>query len=98
MRILHGRDQHPPPVSSFPELAREYTAALKLALDASRDLGLRLYPLAAYPLDGFPPMRDDPRYELQARTVGRERFQNAGRCAGAHLHHVPDDGDGGAPG
>lgn len=44
-----------PPVGSFPELAREYTAALKLALDASRDLGLRLYPLAAYPWTAFRP-------------------------------------------
>lgn len=81
-----------PPVGSFPELAREYTAALKLALAAARDLGLRLYPLATYPLDGFPPMRDDPRYELQARTVGRERFGNAGRCAGVHLHLEAPEG------
>lgn len=81
-----------PPVGSFPELAREYTAALKLALTAARDIGLRLYPLATYPLDGFPPMRDDPRYELQARTVGRERFLNAGRCAGVHLHLEAPEG------
>lgn len=75
-----------PPVYSLSELSREYRAAIELALEAGRDLGLRLYPLATYPLEARPSLRHELRYELQARTVGRERFQNAGRCAGVHLH------------
>jgi len=75
-----------PPVHSLGELAREYTASLELALDAGRELGLRLYPLATYPLPVQPDIREEPHYQLQARAVGRERFLQAGRCAGAHLH------------
>lgn len=75
-----------PPVYSHTELAREYLESLELALAVGRELGLRLYPLATYPLSVEPMIRDEPHYQLQARTVGRERFMHAGRCAGAHLH------------
>ena len=74
------------PVYTLDELSREYLASLELALDAGRDLGLRLYPLATYPLGVEPSLRDEPHYQIQARAVGRERFANAGRCAGVHLH------------
>lgn len=75
-----------PPSRSVEDLAREYLAGVGLAIEAARELGLRLYPLATYPLAVECALRDEPRYELQARTVGRERFQIAGRCAGVHLH------------
>jgi gamma-glutamyl:cysteine ligase YbdK (ATP-grasp superfamily) len=75
-----------PPVYTLDELSREYLASLEVALDAGRDLGLRLYPLATYPLGVEPNLRDEPHYQLQASAVGRERFANAGRCAGVHLH------------
>ena len=75
-----------PPVYTLDELSREYLASLELALDAGRDLGLRLYPLATYPLSVEPSLRDELHYQIQARAVGRERFANAGRCAGVHLH------------
>ncbi len=75
-----------PPVHSISELSREYLAGAGLALEAARDLGLRVYPLATYPLAAEDTLRDEPRYELQARAVGRERFQIAGRCAGVHIH------------
>ena len=75
-----------PPVHSLAELAREYLTSLELALDAGRELGLQLYPLATYPLRVEPEIRDDLHYQLQARTVGRERFAHAGRCSGVHLH------------
>lgn len=75
-----------PPVSSVGELAEEYLKNLRLALRAGRDLGLRLYPLATYPLAVRPALRDEARYRLQSRTVGAERFLNAGRCVGVHLH------------
>ena len=74
------------PASSLEALSEEYLDNLRLALGAGRELGLRLYPLATYPLPVKPPMRDKPRYEMQARAVGRERFLHAGRCAGVHLH------------
>lgn len=75
-----------PPVHSIRELSREYLAGAALAIEAARDLDLRIYPLATYPLAAEDTMRDDLRYELQARAVGRERFRIAGRCAGVHLH------------
>lgn len=75
-----------PPVYTLEELSREYLASLELAVDAGCKLGLRLYPLATYPLRVEPSMRDDLHYRLQARAVGRERFSHAGRCAGMHLH------------
>jgi hypothetical protein len=75
-----------PPAHSLEELSREYVKSLELALDAGRELGLRLYPLATYPLGVEPEIRDEIHYQIQARTVGRERFAHAGRCTGAHLH------------
>ncbi|MCA1737845.1 MAG: glutamate--cysteine ligase, partial [Actinobacteria bacterium] len=75
-----------PPVHSLAELSREYTTSLELALDAGRNLGLRLYPLATYPLPVQPDMREEPHYQIQAQVVGGERFTHAGRCAGVHLH------------
>src|SRR5215203_84379 len=75
-----------PPAHSLEELSREYLKSLELALDAGRELGLRLYPLATYPLGVEPEIRDEIHYQIQARTVGRERFAHAGRCTGTHLH------------
>ncbi|HET7478056.1 MAG TPA: glutamate-cysteine ligase family protein [Rubrobacteraceae bacterium] len=75
-----------PPSYSLANLSREYLQNVELAMEAARDLGLRLYPLATYPLKAEGSLRDEPRYELQARTVGRRRFENAGQCAGVHLH------------
>lgn len=80
-----------PPVSSVGELAEEYLENVRLALRAGRELGLRLYPLATYPLPLRPSLRDEARYRLQAHTVGAERFLNAGRCVGVHMHlEVPE--------
>lgn len=75
-----------PPVYSVGELAGEYLSRLQHAVETGRELGLRLYPLAAYPLPFTPALRAETRYQLQARTLGRERFLHAGRCAGVHLH------------
>lgn len=75
-----------PPVYTLDELSREYLASLELALDAGRDLGLRIYPFATYPLGVEPSLRDETHYQIQAHAIGRERFANAGRCAGVHLH------------
>ena len=74
------------PAHSVEALTEEYLENLTLALGAGRELGLRLYPLATYPLPVEPSMRDKPRYEMQARAVGQERFLHAGRCAGVHVH------------
>ncbi len=75
-----------PPVYTVADLAEAYLARLDLALRTGRELGIRLYPLATYPLPITPDLRENPGYELQARTLGRERFLHAGRCAGVHLH------------
>ena len=75
-----------PPVEDLVQLEREYLRNLKVALGAARNLGLRLYPLGTYPLPFEPAMREEPDYEVQVRTVGRERFVHAGRCAGTHIH------------
>lgn len=37
-------------------------------------------------------VRDEPRYRLQERTVGPERFAHAARCAGVHLHFEAEPG------
>jgi carboxylate-amine ligase len=75
-----------PPVASPEELEREYLDAVALALGAAREARLRLYPLATYPLPMTPELRHEPRYAVQLRTMGRERFLHAGRCTGVHLH------------
>lgn len=75
-----------PPAYSLAGLSREYLMRLELALEAGRELGLRLYPLATYPLDVDIDIRDEPGYRIQARAVGPVRFEHAGRCAGVHLH------------
>ena len=75
-----------PPAYSLTELSREYLDRVELALRAGRELGLRLYPLATYPLDMEVRIRDELDYRIQARTVGRRRFAYAGRCTGTHLH------------
>lgn len=75
-----------PPASSVKELADTYLERLDLALRAGRELGVRLYPLATYPLPVAPSLRKDLNYELQALTLGRGRFLNAARFTGVHLH------------
>lgn len=75
-----------PPVHTLAELEREYAQNLSLALGAARLLGLRLYPLGTYPLPLRPVVRGGLDYRVQVRTVGPERFVDAGRCAGTHLH------------
>ena len=60
-----------PPVYSLAALSREYITSLELALYAGRELGLRLYPLATYPLRMDPVMRDELHYQLQARSGKR---------------------------
>ena len=75
-----------PPSHTVADLACAYLASLDLALRAGRELGIKLYPLATYPLPIEPVLRSGPSYELQARTVGDRRFLHAARCAGVHLH------------
>jgi carboxylate-amine ligase len=75
-----------PPVYTLSDLEREYARNLKLALSAAESLGLRLYPLGTYPLPLEPAAREGLDYRIQVSTVGPERFVDAGRCAGTHLH------------
>jgi gamma-glutamyl:cysteine ligase YbdK (ATP-grasp superfamily) len=75
-----------PPVHNLLDLEREYLQNLRIALRTARSLGLRLYPLGTYPLPLEPVVRDGLDYRVQVNTVGPERFEDAGRCAGTHLH------------
>lgn len=75
-----------PPAGSLQELEGAYANNVTLALRSAREIGLRLYPLGTYPLPLEPAVREEPDYKVQARTVGAERFMDAGRCAGTHLH------------
>ncbi|HEY9622393.1 MAG TPA: glutamate-cysteine ligase family protein [Crinalium sp.] len=75
-----------PPAYTVAELAGSYLKHLDLALRAAREIGVRLYPLASYPLPVEPVMRDRPNCHAQARTLGYDRAQHSGRCTGTHLH------------
>ncbi|QIN81767.1 glutamate--cysteine ligase [Rubrobacter tropicus] len=75
-----------PPVRSLADLEQEYAGNVRLALRSAREIGLRIYPLGTYPLPLEPAVREEPDYQVQVRTVGPERFMDAGRCAGTHLH------------
>ena len=75
-----------PPVYALSDLEREYAQNLRLALRTARSLGLRLYPLGTYPLPLEPAVREGLDYRVQVSTVGPERFVDAGKCAGTHLH------------
>jgi gamma-glutamyl:cysteine ligase YbdK (ATP-grasp superfamily) len=74
------------PVYNLSDLEREYARNLQTALRTASALGLRLYPLGTYPLPLRPVTRDGLDYRVQVGTVGSERFVDAGRCAGTHLH------------
>ncbi|MBD3884580.1 glutamate--cysteine ligase [Phormidium tenue FACHB-886] len=74
------------PAYSISELANDYLTNLQLMLEVAAALDLRLYPLSQYPLHLSPVIRDEPNYHIQARTVGYDRFLDAGRCIGTHLH------------
>jgi gamma-glutamyl:cysteine ligase YbdK (ATP-grasp superfamily) len=74
------------PVCSLADLEEKYASNVRLAIRAARGIGLRLYPLGTYPLPLEPAVREEPDYQVQVRTVGTERFMDAGRCAGTHLH------------
>lgn len=74
------------PAASVSALADEYLANLQILLEAAKSLELRIYPLSQYPLHLAPVIRDQPNYHIQARTVGYDRFLDAGRCIGTHLH------------
>ncbi|WP_373526343.1 glutamate-cysteine ligase family protein [Nostoc sp.] len=74
------------PANGVSELADFYLQNLQILLLAAKHLELRLYPLSQYPLHLFPTIRDEPNYHIQARTVGYDRFLDAGRCIGTHLH------------
>ncbi len=75
-----------PPSSSPRELADSYRDILQLAIDAGNEIGVRLYPYSVYPVHLIPVIRDEVKYHVQVRTIGHERFLNAGKCAGTHLH------------
>ena len=75
-----------PPVYTLYDLEREYAQNLRLALRTARSLELRLYPLGTYPLPLEPAVRNGLDYRVQVGTVGPERFEDAGRCAGTHVH------------
>ena len=75
-----------PPSASYGDLARNYLSNLSLAIEIGSKIGLELYPLGTYPLPISPEVRYDPGYDVQARTLGHDRFLHAGRCAGTHLH------------
>ena len=80
-----------PPVRTLAGLETEYANNLRLALRAARPSGLRLFPLGTYPLPLRPSVRGGLDYRVQVLTVGPERFVDAGRCAGTHLHlELPD--------
>ncbi len=74
------------PAETLEELEEGYMANVGLAVRLGRELGLWLYPLATYPLPLTPSFREAPRYTLQIETIGSERFMDAGRCFGVHLH------------
>ena len=75
-----------PAAVSLEELSAAYLDSVELALRAAKELGLRLYPLATYPLPVTPDLREQSHYRIQAMTLGPEKFLHAGRCAGVHLH------------
>lgn len=75
-----------PPATSLEGLSAAYLDSVGAALRAARDLGLRLYPLATYPLPITPALREETHYRIQALTLGPEKFLHAGRCAGVHFH------------
>ena len=81
-----------PPVRSLAALEEKYGENVRLAVRSAREVGLRLYPLGTYPLPLEPAVREEPDYQVQVRTVGPERFMDAGRCAGTHLHLGLPDG------
>lgn len=84
--VLSTVEVSTPPAADLEALAAEYLGNVRLAIRAARELGLRLYPLATYPLRMEPTLRTEPHYMAQALVMGPERFRHAGRCAGVHLH------------
>ncbi len=61
---------------------------LQLLLTSAQEAGYGILPLGAYPGKFTPEMRNDPRYRVQGKLFGKNRFQIAGRCAGYHCHYA----------
>lgn len=79
------------PCDSVAELEAEVTARLREAIDVAREEDRRLVPLST-PLNAGPiSTSEGPRTEIQRRVLG-ERFADATRCAGTHLHIDRIDG------
>ncbi|QFU81950.1 glutamate-cysteine ligase family protein [Natronorubrum aibiense] len=75
------------PCSSMVELREEFLDHIGSAVDAARDQGKRLVPLAT-PLHASPaeiPYREKESTDVQRRIVGRS-FDDARVCAGTHIH------------
>ena len=75
-----------PPAESLDALEQSYFQILQVAIEAAHQIDVRLYPYSVYPLHLIPVIRDEVAYHLQVRTVGLERFLNAGKCTGTHMH------------
>src|SRR4028119_2322840 len=81
-----------PPVRSLEDLEAKYADNVRLAVRSAREIGLRLYPLGPYPLPLEPAVREGADHKIQVRPLAPERFMDAGRCAGTHLHLGLPDG------
>ncbi|MFC6906681.1 glutamate-cysteine ligase family protein [Halalkalicoccus tibetensis] len=73
------------PCDGVAELEAEVTARLREAIDVAREEDRRLVPLSTPLNAGSISTSDGPRTEIQRRVLG-ERFADATRCAGTHLH------------
>jgi len=80
-------------LNNYPEPEPEQTIqkmqkGLKVLLEVSEKLGIRLCPLGCYPGKFTPEMRLENRYGIQQKILGKEKFETAGKCIGFHFHHT----------
>jgi hypothetical protein len=79
------------PSTKISESAQSLFDNLKVAVKAASEQKTLLLPMATYPGDFSPKMRDKGLYKIKKKVFG-EKYDITGKCVGFHFHHALPEG------